>query len=212
VLIGVVVAFIAAVAGVQIFGGDEPATEEATTTTTGPLEGAAAELAGLLELRQSQTYHARYEGQSGESSTVVIETWQDGSGQVRQDQVLRSGDEGAHLISLVADGREVRCTQIATDEWTCRRAATGELSGADPVAAVRARLAAGEVTARNVDIDGQPARCFELTGQGETSELCVRIETGIPVRISGGSTELRLVVLEDAVDPSVFTPPAPVEG
>jgi hypothetical protein len=211
-LIGVVVAFIAAIAGVQILGSDEPATENATTTTAGSLEGAAAELAELLELRQTQTYHARYEGQSGESSTVVIETWQDGAGDVRQDQVLRSGDQAAHLVSLVADGEEIRCTQIATDEWDCRRAATGELSGADPLAAVRARLAEGEVTARNVDVDGQPARCFELTAQGETSELCVRAETGIPVRIGGGTTELRLVVLEDTVDPSVFEPPAPVEG
>ena len=212
VLIGVVVAFVGAIASVQTLGGDPQETDATTTTAARPLAGAAAELAELLALRQDQTYHARYEGQSADSATVVIETWQDGSGQVRQDQVLQTGDKAAHLVSLVADGEEVRCTRIATDEWTCRRAPAGDLTRADPIAAVRARLSDGEVTARNVQVDGEPARCFVLAAEGTDNELCMRTDTGIPLRITGGTTELRLVTFEDTVDPSAFAPPGPVDG
>jgi hypothetical protein len=213
VLIGVVVAFVSALVVVRSLGSDSgPTGRAATTTAVEALSGAAAELAELLERRQGATYHARYEGESGQSSSVVIETWQDGGGNVRQDQILRSGDQGAHLMSLVAGGVEVRCTQIATDQWSCRQAAAGELRQADPLAAMRSRLAQGEVTARNVEVDGIRARCFELATDGNRNELCLRVETAVPVRITGGTTELRLVTLEDTVDPSVFTPPAPVQS
>jgi hypothetical protein len=212
VLIGAVVALVAAIAGTITLNDRAEAPEPTPPPTTAPLAGAAAELATLLETRQGQEYHARYEGEAGESSSVVIETWQDGAGQVRQDQILRTGDTGAHLVSIVSADGEVRCTQIATDEWNCRRAPAGDLSRNDPVAAVRTQLAGGEVTASNVDVDGAPARCFELVTAGSTSELCARPDTGIPVRIAGGTTELRLVQFDDTVDPTAFEPPAAVTG
>jgi hypothetical protein len=185
---------------------DEPT--ETTTTTLAELTGAALELAELLEARQGEEYHARYEGESVEAASVVIETWQDGEGSVRQDQILTAGGQGAHLVSLDGDAGAVRCTRVA-EAWSCRQAAPAEVASSDPLAAIRARLAEGEVTARSEQVDGEPARCFEL-GTDEGGELCVQAATGIPLRISAGDTELRLVLLEATVDPAAFEPPGPV--
>lgn len=187
--------------------GDAPAP---TTTTLPTLSGPAAELAELLETRQRQAYHARYEGSSEEASSIVIETWQDADGRVRQDQILSTAGQGAHLVSLDGDEGPVRCTRISEQEWTCRRAAPADAGAADPIAGIRSRLAGSEVHARDEHIDGGAVRCFTLDAAGEASELCVRPATGIPVRIGAGQTELRLVLLEEAVDPAVFEPPGPV--
>jgi hypothetical protein len=181
---------------------------ETTTTTLAELKGAALELAELMEARQGEEYHARYEGESVDGASVVIETWQDGEGSVRQDQILTAGDQGAHLVALDGDDGAVRCTQVA-DTWSCRQAAPAEVDASDPLAAIRARLAEGKVTARSEQVDGESARCFEL-GADVGSELCVQAATGIPMRISAGDTELRLVVLETTVDPAAFEPPGPV--
>lgn len=204
-----VVGLVGAAVGTGIVtGGDEAPT---TTTTTLPdLTGAAAELAGLLEARGDQTYHARYEGGSVEASSIVIETWQDADGRVRQDQLLTAAGQGAHLVTLDAGDGPVRCTRVSEREWSCRRVAATEAAAADPVAAIRARLAEGGVQARDDQIDGAPARCFTLRADGTSSELCVRPETGIPVRIAAGDTELRLVLFEETVDPAAFEPPGPV--
>jgi hypothetical protein len=206
----IVTLLIAAVVGTLTITDDESADE---TTTTGPptLSGAAAELAELLETRQTVAYHARYEGRSAEASTIVIETWQDGEGLVRQDQILSTAEQAAHLVSIDggAEG-PIRCNQLAETEWTCRRAAQAEADASDPIAAMRARLAEGEVTAETTQIDGSPARCFQLVAEGQESELCVRPDTGIPVRIGAAATELRLVIFEEDVDPAVFEPPGPV--
>lgn len=206
----VVTGLVAALVGTTLLiRGDD--SSDPSTTTAPTLRGAAAELAALLEERQDATYHARYEGQSGEDSTIVIETWQDGAGRVRQDQVLAAAGQAAHLMSLDGgDDGPLRCSQLSEQEWTCRRAAPGEAAAADPIAAIRARLAEGEVTARDEQVDSSPARCFELVAESQRSELCVKPDTGIPVRISAGQTELRLVLLEDAVDPAAFEPPGPI--
>ena len=187
---------------------DEP---PATTTTTRPeLVGTAAELADLLELRQEQTYHARYEGASVDAASIVIETWQHADGRVRQDQILSTSAEGAHLVALDADDGPVRCTRLSEEEWSCRRATRDATAASDPLAAVRARLANDEVSASTEQVDGATARCFRLGEGSDRSELCVRPDSGIPVRITAGLTELRAVILEETVDPAVFEPPGPV--
>ncbi len=188
----------------------EEATPDSTTTTVRALTGAAAELAELLETRQDEIYHARYEGESVDASSIVIETWQDADGRVRQDQILSADGQGAHLVSLDGDDGPVRCTRVTEAEWTCRRAAPAEAAANDPLAAIRARLSEGEVTARDEQVDGDPARCFELAAGDDTSQLCVQPDSGIPVRIQAGLTELRLVLFEEVVDPAAFEPPGPI--
>jgi hypothetical protein len=203
VLTGLLVALFA-----TTFAVTDNGTPKSTTTTLAELTGAALELAELMESRQGEEYHARYEGESVDGASVVIETWQDGEGGVRQDQILTAGEQGAHLVSIDGKDGAVRCTRLE-EEWSCRQAAPAELAASDPLAAIRARLAEGKVTARNEQVDGEPARCFEL-GADVGSELCVQPATGIPMRISAGETELRLVVLEATVDPAAFEPPGPV--
>lgn len=214
VLALVVTMLVAAVVGTIALGGtdDEADTTTSTTTTTAApeLEGAAAELADLLELRQDQTYHARYEGRSGETSTVVIETWQAG-GQVRQDQIVTGASQSGHLATIDSDAGQVRCTQVQ-GTWTCREAAPEEIARADPFGNIREELALASVVETRTDIGGEPAVCFEITVPAGSSRICARPGTGIPVSIAGGATELQLVLLEQSVDASVFEPPAPVSG
>ena len=205
----VVTLLVAAVGGTLAITDDDEARGP-TTTSLPELTGAAAELAELLEDRQEVAYHARYEGQSVDTSSIVIETWQDSDGRVRQDQILSAAGQGAHLVSIDGDDGPLRCNRVSEQGWTCRRAAPAEAAADDPIEAIRARLAEGEVTAHDEQVDDEPARCFELGAEDETSELCVRPDTGIPVRISAGPTELRLVLLEMTVDPAAFEPPGPV--
>lgn len=205
----VVAGLLAALVGTTLVVTGDDESAESTTTTEPDLSGAAAELADLLLARQDQTYHARYEGQSADAS-IVIETWQDDDGRVRQDQILSAAGQGAHLLSLDAGDGPIRCTRVSEQEWTCRRASAAESAATDPIAGIRARLADGEVLAADEQIDGSPARCFELVSGAERSTMCVRPETGIPVRITAGQTELRLVLLEETVDPAAFEPPGPV--
>lgn len=204
-----VIGLVAAVIGTTVVGNDAAITTT-TTTEAAVLSGPAAELADLLELRQGQAYHARYEGSSVQAASIVIETWQDGDGRVRQDQILSADGQGAHLVSLDGDDGAVRCTRVSEQEWSCGRAAPSEAAAADPLVAIRAQLAEGGVQVHAEQIDGGDARCFELDSDGTSSELCVRPATGIPVRITAGDTELRLVLLEETVDPAAFEPPGPV--
>ena len=53
-------------------------------------------------------------------------------------------------------------------------------------------------------------RCYTFTVDDETNELCLVPESGIPVRIRGGETELVLTALEDDVEEGVFALPAEV--
>lgn len=209
-LIVLVMGLVAAVMGTSVVGNEDASTNATTTTAPPLLSGAAAELADLLELRQGQEYHARYEGSSVEAASVVMETWQDADGRVRQDQILSADGQGAHLVSLDGGEGAIRCTRLSEQEWSCRRAAPAEAAAADPLVAIRAKLAEGGVQAHAEQIDGGDARCFRLEADGAASELCVRPATGIPVRISAGDTELRLVLLEETVDPAAFEPPGPI--
>jgi hypothetical protein len=191
--------------------GNDRSGEATTTTTTVELTGAARELASLLDERRTRTYHARYEGSTPEVTSIAIETWQHGT-LVRQDQQVQSGSDLLQLSTFVLPTGQVNCVHLGTQGWTCQRAAPGQRQPVDPVGAIRQRLGEGEVTARDANVEGRPVRCFQLTVEGDVSELCVIADSGIPVRITGGTTELRLTVLEEAVDDGVFEPPAPVAG
>ncbi len=184
-------------------GRDQPAT--GPTTTTRPLSATAKELLTLLERRDDETYHGKYEGKSPEA-TVTLETWQDPP-RVRQDSVVALKSQTAETRVLLLPSGTVRCTQLPSVPWTCRRdTSTASL---DPLAGVRARISEGEVTARFTSIAGREVRCFRFSADGASTELCLDPKRGIPVTVTGGGSRLTLVSLSDEV-PDVFDPPANV--
>ena len=197
-----IVSFLAATVGVVAFsaGGGDDGPENHSDD--------AEELLELLDKRDDATYHAKYEATAPGAEALVLETWQSPPS-VRQDSEIRSGTQRVRARVLEDGERRVRCTQLNDAGWQCRLAAAGETAG-DPLASFRQRVGQGTVTADDADIEGRKVRCFELATTEGTSRLCASPETGIPVQVQGGDTELRLVTLDEAVDEALFEPPAPV--
>jgi hypothetical protein len=221
----IVVGLVAATAGVlSLRPGDDSndaafttPTVASTTVDTEPLEltGDAAELAGLLSLREATRYHARYEATSAGGEPVTIETWQDPP-RARQDSEVTSGGQVVRTRVLVDVDSQVQCVALAADEWQCRRAAVGE-TVSDPIAAMRQRLGESDVSARDDIVDERAVRCFMLTateddGTPTEAELCALPASGIPARVISGGSTLRLVELDETIPDDVFEPPAIVAG
>lgn len=183
--------------------------QDATTTTTMKLGADAQELLRLLDKRDEATYHARYQASTAEADGLVIETWQ-APPRVRQDSEVRSGGQVVKTRVLLTPAGRVRCARLNDAEWNCRPAAGDETL--DPLASFRRRLSQGEVTGRDTSVDGRATRCFELKTAEGASELCLLPDTGIPARVRGGQTQLRLMLLDEKVTPDLFEPPAPVAG
>lgn len=205
--IGIIVAFVAAGA-IGLSGAGDGQGSDPVTTTTVELSTDAKELLRLLDRRDEAVYHARYEAAAASAEGLVIETWQ-APPRVRQDSVVSAEGQSVHTIVLALPAERVRCANLNGGGWTCRPHGSSD-ADADPLASFRRRLRAGTVAARDEQIDGRSVRCFTLTTAEGASELCVLPSTGIPVRVSGGTTQLRLVTLDDKVTVDVFTPPAPV--
>lgn len=202
----VVISFIGASAGILALSN---ASDNTTTKTKTPeLSAASKELVRLLDKRDEITYHAKYQAAAPGTQGLAIETWQLPP-RVRQDSEIQSDGQKIKARVLLIDGDRVRCAQLNDAEWSCR--AGGEAS-VDPLESFRQRLSQGTVTARDNTVDGRSVRCFTLKTTEGTSELCLVPATGIPVRISGGQTQMRLVALDTIVDSELFVPPAAVTG
>lgn len=203
----VVTGLIAAGAGAlgTAIGGDD----DSTTSTTRPvkLSEEAQELVDLLDKRDDSTYHARYQGTSPQVGAIVLETWQSPP-LARQDSELTAEGQMVRTATLVLESTEVRCTRIADTAWTCEEGPITDPAASDPLRDIRARVGEGSVTASDAQIDGEAVRCFRFAIEGNTNELCLRADTGIPVTVNSGGSTLELVDLEEEVDQSVFVPPA----
>jgi hypothetical protein len=115
-----------------------------------------------------------------------------------------------YLSSFVLQTGRVTCLKSGAESWICRQVAESQQQAIDPIASIRARLGQGQVTSQDESLEGRSVRCYRFVVEDENNEVCLIPDSGIPVRIRGGSTELRLVMLEGTVDAGVFTPPAPV--
>ncbi|HEX9681741.1 MAG TPA: hypothetical protein VGA13_01545 [Acidimicrobiales bacterium] len=174
------------------------------------LEGPARELVELLRSGAETTFYGRWESDvmRGDEPQIVMEIW-NSPPNVRRDNVLRS--EGSEIQTSEYDtGGDVivRCARFDTD-WQCAPSpyesgtpVPGDLS----LGAIGEDLGDREVRVRDAEIDGRAARCFEITEDRGTFDLCVST-SGIPLLIDSPEAELRLVLLENDVDSSVFVPP-----
>lgn len=179
------------------------------------LDGPARELVELLRTGAAETFYARWvsDAQRGGEPQIEMEIW-NSPPNVRRDNVLRS--EGREVQTSEYDtGGDVitRCARLET-EWQCAPSpyepgtpVPGDLS----LGAIGEDIGDREVTVRDADVDGRPARCFTITEATGSFDLCVSSE-GIPLLIDSPEAELRLVVLEHEVDPSAFDPPGSTSG
>jgi hypothetical protein len=185
--------------------------DNSTTTTTAesaePSAG-AKELADLLDKRDDATYHARYQGSSPDTGSIVLETWQEPP-LSRLNSEVQSQGQVVQASTLVLASSEVHCARSGEEPWRCQETAITDPSAADPLAEMRSRLDQASVTASDAQVGGVAVRCFRFAIDGTTDELCLRADTGIPVSVTSGDSRLDLVEVQDAVDPTAFDPPAP---
>lgn len=227
VLVGATIALLAATIVVVADDGNDPegpassrttetgdtATSEAEdpVLTLDDLSGSARELAELLAEGRESTYHARYTGRAAEgegAGTIVLESWAKG-GRFRQDTIVDVAGEPFHRSNFLLDRQAVACTRLGSTEWTCEESAVEQAHGADILGGGSldqlARAAVGEEAG---EVDGRPARCFVITLDAQTTELCAS-DQGVPLRIRSQNSELVVEVLDQEVDDAVFEPPSP---
>ena len=198
--------------------GSVAASESSTSTSTsepdvsiGDLEGPARELAELLAEGRASTYHARYSGSSatGEGGALSLETWAE-RGRFRQDTVVDVAGQPFHRANFVLPGRGAACTKLGETPWSCEEVPATELEGTDLLGgSTLEQLRRASIGATDSAVDGRAARCFAITYDARTTELCVSPE-GVPLRIRSQSSQLLVEELDDVVDDAVFELPAPV--
>lgn len=189
--------------------------DDDTTSSTEPasieeLQGDARELAELLAAGRAGTYHATYDGSStGDTAgSIVLESWAK-DGRFRQDVSFDVGGVSVHRSTFVLDDRGVSCQRSGDEPWKCTDLAREDVQGADPLTGgTLAQLRDAAVGEQVRDVAGRRARCFTVSFDAQTTEMCVS-EDGIPLQIRAAESQLVLGELEETVDDSVFTPPAP---
>jgi hypothetical protein len=206
--------------GLALLDGDD---DDTTTSTTAPesttttatatideLSGDARALAELLAAGRTTTYHARYAGATlGETEgSIALESWAK-DGRFRQDVSFSVGGVPVQRSTYVLEDRGVTCQRSGEEDWQCHDLPKSEVQGADPLTGgTLAQLKEAAVGEAPGEVEGRPARCFTVTFDAQTTEMCVS-EDGIPLQIRTQESRLVVEVLEDVVDDAVFEPQAP---
>ncbi len=218
--VGGAVVLAAVVAGVVVFGGGDDDGPDSTVPgsvtlpepAAGGLNAGGAELVQLLAVGRSGTYHATYAIRGGDlGGESSIEVWRDGD-RVRQDTVLRT-DDGTEVqtAGIRVDDSTISCTKRGDEPWSCGEAETDGSETNDLFGSVEAQLEGVDVTARDDEVDGRAARCFDFVTVDGAGSACLTPE-GVPLVFSAGDASIELVELDDTVPSEVFTPPAEPGG
>jgi hypothetical protein len=193
---------------------DGSAAPAESTTTTAPLSDEAEELLERLERGRQGALHVRLEAATeaeAAEGSLAVEIWRDGD-LVRQDVLLSAPGVRTELSVFQLPDGNVLCQRAAEAEWVCERSASLATESGDPagiVEAAAANLNRAQVTVTDDEIAGTAVRCYEITGSGEASTMCVT-EDGVPMRLAVQGQELTATDVEREVDPAVFEPPAEV--
>lgn len=207
IVAGVLVA--AAFAGACSDADDPPpaaASSSTTSTVVAPSTPATvgAELDDLVAAGRRGRYHVVYTVPAAElpaGATVTVEQWND-SGSFRSDRVdvgpagtRRSTSQTGRSDSTVCrtvDGVQ-QCTTVTSTPTDLPSTFLHPLDQAEPMA---------ELTVRDADVAGRPARCFTATGIGE---LCLS-PGGVPLRLVLDRDTLVATTVDDDVPASTFEP------
>ena len=167
-----------------------------------------AELASLLARGQAQTFHAVYRATSPEQPDASVEYWRKPPKQ-RQDRIISAGGETGRTASFTLPSGLLSCVQEAAGPWHCAK--VDGAAGADGPDAFL-RLLVGDVRGPALDvrddtIAGAAVRCFRFPLPAATADVCAT-RSGVPARISDGSSLIELTSLTGVVGDAVFRPPA----
>lgn len=188
-----------------------------TTTTTVPLSGAAQELVDLLARGNTRSFHARYAVVSptaqGQGATVSLEVWRQPP-LVRQDTLVSAGGKTTDTAAFALQSGLVECTKSDPAPWTCQSASAAGTGLADLstlTQRITAQLATASVTAKDDTVSGRPARCFTVTLDANSTQVCVDAD-GVPLLEASGGSQLQLQALDTEIPGGVFAVPAKVGG
>lgn len=211
VIIGLVVVAIAVAITVTIRSGTSD-HQAASPTSTTAAPGPGAELARLLARSRTLVFDARYTAVDQSSASSSAQVWRRPP-LARLDTVSGSGDSARRNAQIITTSGAVNCSQVGTGPWSCAPKPglrIGDVGVVPPV--VVAALSSARVTARDDTVAGLSVRCFTVSGQDGSAELCVTPD-GIPARMVAGAAHLDLVSLSrDRAADSVFVAPGPVTG
>ena len=173
-------------------------------------EGPVGELLRLLDRSQAATYTLRLastDTSSGARATVWL--WRRPP-LVRTDTESGEGDAARRSAKLFIPSGSAACTRAGSGPWDCKarpdlRAGDLDVLSADVVS----RLSRVGVAVADDTIGGEAVRCFVLTEQDTTTQLCLTSD-GIPVRVVTGKVRAEVAQLDRSPPPEdVFRPPAP---
>lgn len=171
------------------------------------LDVAGRELVSVLAKGRALTFHARYQSApAATGASLVVEVWRK-DGLARQDTQLDDGRQVVRTAAIRKPDGQVSCRRLSEEPWTCAPLPVGASSADQLLGQVAGDLEGRTVTSRDDTVGGRAVRCFTISGEGQTSELCATPE-GIPVLLSTAGARLELVELREHVDDSLFTPPA----
>lgn len=215
----VLAAVVAVAAGIAAFvvtqDDDEPeAAPPVTAELPDPLgdveDPETRELADLLEIGRTATYHARYtlsgSTEDGSAAEIDLEVWRDG-GRLRQDTVSDAEGQQLQTSSYLSDGVVTLCTKVGEADWTCAETEPVGTEQDGVIGSVRDQLAGSSVTPRDDEIDGRAVRCFAFSSPEGEGDICITPE-GVPVRVDVQGDGITLVDLDEDVPDSAFEPPA----
>jgi hypothetical protein len=177
---------------------------------TGGLDGAALELAEAYNQALQLTYHATYETDPASGNEPVVVDIHRRPPLARRDTVTGAGEQALNISEYrTAENAHVGCL-LSPDEGGQDLCVVAPPTGVDPANPIMGVIdpAAMDVTAEDVTVAGEAARCFyAATPAGIVAEACFDGD-GIPVAIDGGDGRLVRVALERGVDDDAFVLPA----
>jgi hypothetical protein len=181
---------------------------------TGPgLDTGGIALATLLTRAREHTFHAHYAVRGSRQvlgGTLELEWWNT-PGRSRIDTTRTTDDGVAHTASFVLGDKGYGCEQLDDGPWTCHPVevpATGDPNGM--ISTLKAQLSGRRVTERRGEVDGLTARCFHVSGPGETIDVCTNAD-GVLLRNASPEVAYVITDLDDDVPDSIFETPAPVK-
>jgi hypothetical protein len=215
------VAFVAVVGGflfVTLRDDDEAATDDSLdlgpTTTLDPttLSPEGQELYALVQAGETGTYHAAFAVDSAELASqgvgAGLELWRSGE-QFREHRVSTDASGVNMLVIIGGPEGTTSCTQAPTETaFTCAEASSDQTAFSDAYASIIALLPEADTTARDETIAGQPGRCYSVTSEQATAELCFTLE-GVPLLVDDGTIRFEATVVDANVTPEILALPAP---
>lgn len=195
-------------------------TAPATTTTLNPatLSPVGQELYALIQTGRAGKYHARYaltgSGVPPTATAATLEVWRDG-GRVRQETRLEQPSGASHTINIGGPEGTISCNEQPGITLACQQVSKDPLKPDDDfLAAITDRLSpTATIDVRDDTIGSAAVRCYVVNAADATNKAEVCLDAaGVPLRLDSGGLNAVLDARDDAVDPSLFLPPAPVSG